>query len=94
MFCIYFELLQIAQSIMLHYDFFVCNIYIMIFTKMVIIFWNMQTLLFLCKYLVVFLHLRDLAMEFAHLVLLEYFLVFDRDDMDELIHVLVPVIEH
>lgn len=39
---------------MLHYDFFVCNIYIMIFTKMAIIFWNMQTLLFLCKYLVVF----------------------------------------
>lgn len=39
---------------MLHYDFFVCNIYIMIFTKMVIIFWNMQTLLLLCKYLVVF----------------------------------------
>ena len=54
MFCIYFELLQIAQSIMLHHDFFVCNIYIMIFTKMVIIVWNMQTLLFLCKYLVVF----------------------------------------
>ena len=61
---------------------------------MVIIFWNMQTLLFLCKYLVVFLHLRDLALEFAHLFLLEYFLVFDRDDLDELIHVLVPVIEH
>ena len=55
---------------------------------------DMQTLLFLCKYLVVFLHLRDLALEFAHLFLLEYFLVFDRDDLDELIHVLVPVIEH
>ena len=38
------KVLDIAQSIMLHYDFFVCNIYIMIFTKMVIIFWNMQTL--------------------------------------------------
>ena len=61
---------------------------------MVIIFWNMQTLLFLCKYLVVFLHLRNLALEFAHLFLLEYFLVFDRDDLDELIQVLFPVIEN
>ena len=40
---------------MLHYDFFVCNIYIMIFTKngdYILEYANI--LLFLCKYLVVF----------------------------------------
>ena len=51
-----------------------------------------------CKWsivlLVVSLHLRNLLLQFPHLLLLQHLLVFDGDYLDKLIHISVPVIKH
>lgn len=44
--------------------------------------------------LIVSLNVRDLLLEFLHLLLLQHPLVLDRNDLDEVFHVAVPVVEH
>lgn len=44
--------------------------------------------------LVVALHFSDFLLQLLHLLFLQDLFIFDRDDLYEFIHILVPVVKH
>ena len=44
--------------------------------------------------LIVSLHVCNLLLQFAHLLFLKYTFVLDRNNLYEVLHVSVPVVEH
>ena len=57
---------------------------------------NSKLLILVCalRKSVVSLHVRNLLLQLSYLLFLEHTLVLDRDNLDEVLDVAVPVVEH